>query len=151
MKIKNIYELLNFHLWIKSISFKVWVRYFLLNFKGTLWNFTQNILPIHWKIWFSYNIEILRAFRFMSLYAFLKCPPAHWHICSISQELCMWVTLCCVFLWLTHWGRVMHICVSKLTIIASDNGFSPGRRQAIIRTYAGILLIGPQGTNFNDI
>ena len=33
---------------------------------------------------------------------------------------------------LTHWGRATHICVSKLTIIASDNGLSPGRRQAII-------------------
>ena len=26
---------------------------------------------------------------------------------------------------LTHWGRVMHICVSKLTIIGSDNGLLP--------------------------
>ena len=33
---------------------------------------------------------------------------------------------------LTHWGRVTHICVSKLTIFGSDNGLSPGRRQAII-------------------
>ena len=52
---------------------------------------------------------------------------------------------------LTHWGRVTHICVSKLTITGSDNGFSPGRRQAIIWTNAGILLIGPLGTNFNEI
>ena len=52
---------------------------------------------------------------------------------------------------LTHWGRVTHICVSKLTIIVSDNGLSPDRRQAIIRTSAGILLIGPLGTNFSEI
>ena len=44
-----------------------------------------------------------------------------------------------------------HICVSKLTIIGSDNGLSPGRRQAIILTNAGILLIGPLGTNFSGI
>ena len=44
----------------------------------------------------------------------------------------------------------MHICVSKLTIIGSDNGVSPGRRQAIIWTNAGILLIGPLGANFNE-
>ena len=31
---------------------------------------------------------------------------------------------------LTHWGRVTHICVGKLTIIGSDIGLSPGRRQA---------------------
>ena len=52
---------------------------------------------------------------------------------------------------LTHWGRVTHICVSELTIIGSDNGLSPERRQAIIWTSAGILLIGPLGTNFSEI
>ena len=51
---------------------------------------------------------------------------------------------------LTHWGRVTHICVIKLTIIGSDNGLSPGRRQAIIWINAGILLIGPLGTNFSE-
>ena len=52
---------------------------------------------------------------------------------------------------LTHWGRVTHIFVSKLPIIGSDNGLSPDRRQAIIWTSAGILLIGPLGTNFSEI
>ena len=52
---------------------------------------------------------------------------------------------------LTHWGRVMHICVSTLTTIGSDNGLSPGRRQAIIWTNAGILFIRPLGTNFSEI
>ena len=52
---------------------------------------------------------------------------------------------------LTHWGRVTHIYVSKLTIIGSDNGLSPDRRQAIIWTNAGLLLIGPLGTNFSEI
>ena len=36
-------------------------------------------------------------------------------------------------------------------IIGSDNGLSPGRRQAIIWTNAGILLIGPLGINFSEI
>ena len=44
-----------------------------------------------------------------------------------------------------------HICVSKLSIIGSDNGLSAGRHQAIIWTNAGILLIGPLGTNFSEI
>ena len=52
---------------------------------------------------------------------------------------------------LTHWGRVTHICVSNLTIIASDNGLSPDQRQAITWTNAGILLIGHLGTNFSKI
>ena len=55
------------------------------------------------------------------------------------------------FIILTHWGRVTHICVGKLTIIGSDNGLSPVRRQAIIWTNAGILLIRPLGTNFSEI
>ena len=41
-----------------------------------------------------------------------------------------------------HWDRVTIICVSKLTIIDSDNCLSPGRRQAIISTNVGILLVG---------
>ena len=56
----------------------------------------------------------------------------YWHIyASISLDE------------LTYWGRVTHICVGNLTIIGSDNGLSPGRRQAIIWTNVGILLIGP--------
>ena len=45
----------------------------------------------------------------------------------------------------------MHICVAKLIIIGSDNGLSPGRRQAIIWANDGILSIGPLATNFNVI
>ena len=51
---------------------------------------------------------------------------------------------------LTHWGRVTHICVSDLTIIGSDNGLSPGRRQAIIWTNAGLLSIEPLRTYFSE-
>ena len=41
----------------------------------------------------------------------------------------------------THWGRVTHICVTKLT----------GRRQTIIWTNDWILLIWPIGTNFSEM
>ena len=52
---------------------------------------------------------------------------------------------------LTHWGRTTHICVGNLTIIGSDNGLSPDRRQAIIWTNDGILSIGPLGKTFSEI
>ena len=52
---------------------------------------------------------------------------------------------------LTHWDRVTHICVSKLTIIGSDNGLSADRRQAIIWTNDGILLIRTFRTHFSEI
>ena len=54
-------------------------------------------------------------------------------------------------IWLIHWCGVTHICVGKLINIGSDNGLSPGRRQAIIWTNAGILFNGPWGTNFSEI
>ena len=56
-----------------------------------------------------------------------------------------------IFLSLTHWGWVTHICVSKLTIIGSDNGLLPGRRQAIIWTNDGILLTRTFRTHFSEI
>ena len=41
--------------------------------------------------------------------------------------------------------------VGKLTIMDSDNGLSPGRRQAIIWTNAGILLTRTSGISFSEI
>ena len=52
---------------------------------------------------------------------------------------------------LIHWDRVTHIRVNRLTNIGSDNGLSPDRRQAVIWTNAGILLIHTLGTNFSEI
>ena len=52
---------------------------------------------------------------------------------------------------LTDWGRVTHKCVGKLAVIGSEDGLSPGQRQAIIQTNDGILLIEPLGTNSSEI
>ena len=51
----------------------------------------------------------------------------------------------------THWGRVTHICVGKLTVIGSDQGLSPGRIKAIIYTNAWIVCIRTLVTTFNEI
>ena len=58
----------------------------------------------------------------------------------------------------THWGWVMHICiskmhiwVSKINIFGSNDDLLPGRCQTIICTNAGILSIGPLETNFSEI
>ena len=78
------------------------------------------------------------------------------HFLIISVCECTWKqifklpTFCPCYHTLTHSDRVTLICVGKLTIIDSDNGLSPGRRQAIIWTNAGILLIGPWGIHFNE-
>ena len=104
-----------------------------------------------------------------SVIQFLRLP---WYSLSHSESLRHWtssqdfkknnscqgfkrIILCemgsCWERTLTHWGRVTHICINKLTIIGSDNGLSPGRRQAIIWTNAGLMLIGPLETNFSEI
>ena len=77
---------------------------------------------------------------------------------------CHWVTyLVCMYIYIYIYivyinptaslnsGRVRHMCISKLTIIGSDNGLSPGRCQAIIWTNAGILFIWPLGTIFSEM
>ena len=53
--------------------------------------------------------------------------------------------------YLTHWGRMTHICFGKLTIIGSDIGLVPSRHQDTIWTNDEILLIRTLGTNFCEI
>ena len=77
--LKNTYELLYPRalkmLWLYTVSFNVWVRYFVWNFKGTLWSSTQNIFTIHWKMCISFRCENLRALRFKSSQVSLKHTP----------------------------------------------------------------------------
>ena len=87
------------------------------------------------KRWFKYRISTFR--NYMGIY-----------YCFL--DIALWPSpIYCNLL--THWGRVMHICGSKLTIIGLDNGLSPEQCQAIIWTSAEILLIGTLGTNFSEI
>ena len=65
-----------------------------------------------------------------------------------QMDLHIFNSIC--FSWLTHWGRVTHICVSKVTIIGSDNSLLPGRCQAITWTNAGIVLIRSLGTKLRE-
>ena len=92
---------------------------------------------IIWFIHISY-CEYIVIDRYIFIIHPFQCP------CGFVQDWNIYSAL-------THWGRVTHICVGKLIIIGSDNGLSPERRQAIIWPNAGILLIGPLGTNFSEI
>ena len=75
---------LKFHLWIKSTSRNIWARYFVWNFKGDLWNSTQNILPIHWKILFLFKVGIWRALKFNCIWY----APLIWVWSLISASDC---------------------------------------------------------------
>ena len=71
------------------------------------------------------------------------------------EVLCYHHHLMVIFTWnlvsSTDWGRVTHICVSKLNIIGSDSGLSPGRCQAFIWINGEILLIGRIRRDSNEI
>ena len=81
------------------------------------------------------NMGICYGFRSKAARVKYPCNSNHLHDQSLS----------------TQWGQMTHICVSKFTIIVSDNGLSPVGRQAIIWNNAGILSIGLLGTNFSEI
>ena len=79
---KNTYELLNpralkISMLYKNRIFECMGRiFFVWNFKDTLWNSTQNIWPIHWKMYISFAGENLRVLRFKSFNIF-QIPHEH--------------------------------------------------------------------------
>ena len=104
-----------------------------------------------------YWIGALFCFPFLEQnYWFIESPRTLWDFnhnmfCWKCWNSFNWLLYTLPMHILTHWGRVTHICISKLTIIGSDNGLPPNRRQAVIGTNAGILLIRTLGTNFSEI
>ena len=101
----------------------------------------------------TYFNEILleiQIFSFRKMH--LKMSSAKWRpFCPGGDESKRDSNAKIISMTLTHWGQVTHVCISEIIIIASDNGLSRGLHQAIIWTNAVILLIGPLGTNFNEI
>ena len=117
----------------------------------------QNFPPANQFLKVKQCIESSDVFKIISKmpkgrFVVFSCLPSAIRICFIGNDfsalhrtemhvylmsiLIMYLTLFAMSQeprgFLTHWGRVTHICVSKLTIIGPDNGLSPGRRQAII-------------------
>ena len=71
-----------------------------------------------WLIWFAYHTTLSKALYYVILS--YKSSTSLTFVKSAFEN--HW----------THWGLVTHMCFSKLSIIGSDNGLSPGRCQAII-------------------
>ena len=125
-----------------SLNFKCPIK----NMKGTFRLIVQPVQPNPCKITkCAFNIlwpsDAIWWLKFGSTLAqiiacCLTAPSYH-----LNQD---WLSL-------THWGRVTHTCIGNLTIIGSDNGLSPGWRQAIIWTEDRLLSIGPLWTNFSQI
>ena len=96
------------------------------------------------KLFFFFKSHAPGAYELSYPILFLLIRQHHWSHMKIMRNLA-------ALQMLTHWGRVTHICISKLAIIGSDNGLLPERHQAIIWTNAGRVLIRPLGTNVNEI
>ena len=88
------------------------------------------MLPVKTKMAFLTNTQIANTLRLVS--------NRYQSDTFMSNQILMMSNRRFLLSRLTHWGRATHICVGKLTIIGSDNGLSPGGRQAIIWTNAGI-------------
>ena len=67
---------------VKCIFFGVWVQNFVLNFKGHLWNFTQNLEPVHRKIC------ILRGVKNLTT---CDCPACRTYLIATR----FWVVVIC--------------------------------------------------------
>ena len=149
------------HTVLKEVSWsrKVWllpklsIHLKISNF-GEKFIFSRTDQQLSWYVSFS-------LVRQSAVIDFASAPPLLFNdkIMLILMNLCTWDRNSVHNHWthlhiatsLTQWGCVTHICISNLTIIGSDNGLSPGWRQAIIWTNAGIVSIGPLGTNFSEI
>ena len=109
----------------------------------------MNLKMLSAKWWpYCLDLNVLMAYQYIAWGALHQTSIASVHLRSPGNDFS---TFYHINPKLSHWGRVTHICVGKLTIIGPDNGLSPGRRQAIIRTNAVILLIGTLRTNFSEI
>ena len=127
-----------------------------------IWN-KPNLLRLFscWQLtyedskYFCIQLKFVGVFFMVFSYIFSKSRFPFQYANQISIQVISWIHKIIFFLiWqkpLTDWGRVTHICVAYLTTIASDNGLSPSRHQAIIWTNAWIFLIRPLGTNFSEI
>ena len=132
MALWHVWNLLQFgREWQKiSTEYKLWME-------ALLWKWCLKLE----KFGVGFTKVLIAGFSFQEMYASTKVLLNQLNYFKIWH----------VLLQLTHWGWVMHVCVDKLTIIGSDNGLLPGRRQNIIWTSVGILLIVSLRTNFSYI
>ena len=95
---------------------------------------------VGWDLSCLWSINYLRYSVVTSILA-PSCPRMGlpWW-CNDMETFSALLALCEENLLVTsEFVSLTHICVGNLTIIVSDNGLSPGRRQAIIWTNAGIV------------
>ena len=100
------------------------------------WNFKR-----YWYIFFQENAFENVVWKMAAILSRPQCVKAVWGAVAVHG-------LCNTHIHVNNFQAKVDI---REDIIGSDNGLSLERRQAIIWTNAGILFIGPLGTNFSDI
>ena len=83
-----------------------------------LYHTTDSMWQVHFVIMVQIGCGQVRIFHVITVCAWF----CYWYKAATQKSHAM----------LTHWDRMTHICINKLTIIGSDNGLSPYRRQAIM-------------------
>ena len=86
------------------------------------------------KLWIKTKYCSLNALEnFVCKMAAILCRPQYVHKVNIVENSKVEQGLFYMISFQnSSWGRVTHICVANPIIIGSDNGLSPGRRQAIV-------------------
>ena len=119
-----------------------------LTFRFTVLNFRRSVNLVWWR-------RISHRFL-LRLHMFTYITTWYYHLlCSLKHPSSYPVfpyaidTVSFIVWW--NGPGVSQICVSKLNIVDSDNGLSPGRHQAIIWTNAEILSIRNLRTNLTEI
>ena len=114
--------------------------------------------PIHhlnqgWLI-VKWSITNKRLVKFWLKYKYFHSRKNIWK-CLLEKCCFVPASTCCYMTSIVFWVNSLRPSDVYLnlyiTIIGSGNGLLPGWCQAIIWTNAGILLIGPPGTNFSEI
>ena len=149
--------------WFETLSCPLWRQCNMVNYHIRLRIYRLTGIP-HFDLGTIDRIWLINKVRLINIWCYQRCYMVRDYVTFVIKSRCIIVIqslkhryraprFCQLFGYIlkTHWGRVTYVCVSKQTIIGSDNRLSPGRRQAIIWNNAGILLIRTIGTNLSEI
>ena len=119
-----------------ELGSNVWVMSFL------------NTLCRSLKIWLLWNVIVMISMKPVLVKTSNNSEGTRCE--KYMQYVIIWSEIAYCMVTLTHWGRVMHICISKLarSSLVQIMAWHLLGAQAIIWTNAGIFLIGSLGTNF---
>ena len=150
-RFKNTYEILNLRglknqLHIKIVSFSLWVRYFVWNFKGSLRNSTQNISPIHWKM--CILLKCRRSSKESKLVIFSNTAVQNFCLQSLSEFSLYWTTPLVL-----GWYSLTTLLILPLQAFLSDRWVSvrPSAKRSMSITSVQVISCDIEFLDFSDV